>query len=82
MTDTKKMKIEFAPGVLEGLEAEMDPEDLQDLMNKIKDVIEGGDLENLATPVDMDELKLENPDLYNTLQERLINPVIPKRILH
>ncbi len=79
MSEPKKLKVEFAPGVLEELEADMNGEDLQDLMDKIKEALED---EDQFEVVDMEALKVDDPNLYATLQEKLINFNAPKRTLH
>lgn len=68
----QKMKIEFAPGVLEGMEAEMSNEDLQDLLNHIKELVDSGTLEEHSKPIDMEKLCIEDPELFTILQERLL----------
>jgi UTP-glucose-1-phosphate uridylyltransferase len=82
-----KMKIEFAPGVLEEMEAEMSNDDLQELLNQIKELVENGTLEENSSEVDMKELFFEDPDLFAILQERRMGldeeiDNLPKPILH
>lgn len=67
-----KMKVIFAPGVLEGMEAEMSNEDLQELLNQIKEMVESGTLEENSSEVDMEELAMEDPELFAIIQERRI----------
>jgi hypothetical protein len=70
--DPKKMKIEFAPGVLEQMEQEMGPEELQEFMNMLKEKIEDGTFLTDATPVDMEELEVEDPEAYAQIVESLV----------
>lgn len=65
-----KMKIEFAPGVLEEMEAEMSTEELQDLLDHLKELVESGNLEENSSAVDMEDLAMEDPELFAILQER------------
>lgn len=61
--------VEFAPGVLEDLEENMDPAELQELMDMIAEKLKDGSFFTDAEPVDMDKLFEEDPELY----ERLVN---------
>lgn len=71
MTNSDKIKIAFAPGVLEQLEAENTPEELQELFDQLKSQIEDGSFLENAEAVDLDELELNSPELYAELHEKL-----------
>lgn len=70
MTD-KKLKLTFAPGVLEQLESEMGPEELQTFLNELKEMTESGDLVTQSSPVDMEQLRREDPQTYEQLVKQL-----------
>jgi hypothetical protein len=65
--DAKKLKIEFAPGVLEQLEKDMSPEELQEFMNMIKAKIDDGSFLDESEPVDLDVLEEEDPEAYEKI---------------
>lgn len=69
MTD-KPLKIKFAPGVLEQLEEQLSPEDLQEFMDELKQLADSGELETRSTPVDMLQLQREDPELHQELQKK------------
>ena len=71
MDDDKKMKVLFAPGALESLEDELSPEELQGLLDELKARIEDGTFLSESEPLDLDELRESDPDLYDLLMERL-----------
>lgn len=66
--DKKEFKVEFAPGCLEQLEAEMSSEELQELMDGISAAIADGSFFADAVEVNMDELAETDPELYEKLQ--------------
>lgn len=67
----KTPTIKFAPGVLEQLETEMDPEELQSFLNELQEMALNGDIIEHAEVVDMDKLAIEDPELYATLSKQL-----------
>lgn len=69
----KKLRIKFAPGVLESLEKELSPEELQDFMDQLKAGVEDGSYLENSVPVDFEELKRDNPEEYQKLMEQLEN---------
>jgi hypothetical protein len=69
--DPKKMKIEFAPGVLEQLEQDMSPEELQEFMNELKTRIEDGSFLAEAEPVDLEALEETDPEEFAQLMAAL-----------
>lgn len=79
--ELKEIRIEFAPGVLEQLEREMTPAELQTFMNEIKEQIASGAFFTEAEEVDMDELEEEDPEAYASIVAALENDT-PPRTLH
>jgi hypothetical protein len=69
--ENQKLKMVFAPGVLEQLEAENTPEELQTLFDSLAESVDNGTLLNDSTPIDMNELFESDPDLYYILQDQL-----------
>ena len=65
----KKPKIKFAPGAFDTFEGSQ--EELDDLMKALKEMIESGDLEKNSTPVDMEKLEREDPELAEILKQQL-----------
>lgn len=86
MTDEPKIKrIEFAPGVLEQMEEAYSPEELQEIMDSIKEMIDNGSFFDHAQLVNMEDLEREDPELYAMLSEQINNVSdedTPQRILH
>ena len=79
--NTKDLKIEFAPGVLEQMEADLTPEELQEFMDMLKGKIEDGSFFEEATEVDMDLLEEEDPDAYTKIVDAMDGIITPK-VLH
>lgn len=72
MTDEQKIKrVEFAPGVLEQMEETFSPDELQEIMDSIKGMIEDGSFFDKAHMVNMNDLKQEDPELYAHLVEQI-----------
>lgn len=67
--DQQPLKVKFAPGVLEQLEKDMEPGELQEFLDVIKKGFEDGSFFEQSTPVDMDELRENEPELYKKLSE-------------
>lgn len=65
--DKQKLKIVVAPNVLEQLEQEMSPEELQQLLNDLQKMAEDGTFMEQAQLIDLDELKVSDPELYEQL---------------
>jgi len=89
MSESNVKKIMFAPGVLEQLEADYDPEELQEIMDEIRAAVESGTMFEESEVIDMDALQVEDPDLYNILQTKLLelntedsSPITNKHLLH
>lgn len=77
MTDNNnknKITVTFAPGVLEDLEAQMSPEELQKFLDALTELQETGEIEKLyeaGDTVDMQKLEKEDPELYKTITTQL-----------
>lgn len=69
MTDKKATKIEFAPGCFDHFDGTQ--EELDALMVEIQQMFESGQLESMATEVDMDALIEEDPEYAAILMEAL-----------
>ena len=70
MADGKEeepLRVEFAPGVLEMLEATMTPGELQEFMNGLKEAIDSGQIFEESTPVNFEELERDEPEVYEAL---------------
>lgn len=65
---SQRKRIVFAPGVLEQMEQEMTPEELQAALDEIELLANGS---NQGVEVDMGKLLLEDPVLYKTLTDNL-----------
>ena len=71
MTD-KKLTVVLAPGVLEQLEEDMSPEELQLLMDELKNMGDHPEsLEAFSSPINMNELKESDPALYASIVNQL-----------
>jgi len=71
MTDEKDepMKLVFAPGCFDGFEGTQ--EELDAMQAEIMELFTSGDFFANSTPVDMDALMEEDPELATMLMERL-----------
>ncbi|RWZ87201.1 MAG: hypothetical protein EO766_11765 [Hydrotalea sp. AMD] len=69
--ENKKPKIIFAPGVLEQLEAENTPEELQELFDSLSAGFADGSIFDKSTPVDLEELEQSDPELFTHLMEQM-----------
>ena len=70
MTDKPK-QIVFAPGVLEQLEQEMNPEDLQPFLDALKEALDDGSFIDQGEVVDLDQMAIDDPETYAIIKERL-----------
>ena len=68
---TDKLKVTFAPGVLEQLEQDLTPDDLQELMDELSKSIEDGSFFDESRMVDLNELIESDPELYQELMDSL-----------
>jgi hypothetical protein len=69
--ELKEMRIEFAPGVLEQMEQDMTPAEMQEFMDMLKAKIEDGSLFEESTPVDMEELAEDDPEAYEQMVQAM-----------
>ena len=67
MTEEKKIKIEFAPGAFDQFDGTQ--EELDELMNEIRRMVESGEFLEQSRQVDFDELIEEDPELAEKLAE-------------
>jgi hypothetical protein len=67
MTEEKKIKIEFAPGAFDQFDGTQ--EELDELMNEIRRMVESGEFLEQSRRVDFDELIEEDPELAEKLAE-------------
>ena len=65
----KDYEIRFAPGAFDEFNGTQ--EELDDLIKEIEELAASGDILENSHPVDMDQLELENPELYEILVRRL-----------
>ena len=74
--DKKKIEIIFAPGCFDNFEGTQ--EELDQMIQKIKDMAESGELFEQSTPVDLDDLM----DQTNPLEiEEIVNEMLTPRTL-
>ena len=75
--DKKKIEIIFAPGCFDNFEGTQ--EELDQMIQQIKDMAESGELFEQSTPVDLDDLM----DQTNPLEiEEIVNEMLTPRKLH
>lgn len=67
----KPTALRFAPGVLEQMELDNTPEELQAYLDKMKTMFESGELMEASTPLDMDDLETSDPELFHALTRQL-----------
>ena len=65
------MKITFSPEAINDLEELMEMEEIQDFFAELQMKIDDGTFFTESEPVDMDQLKIDEPDLYGKLIESL-----------
>lgn len=63
-------KLIIPPHVLASLEEDLDPSELQSFLDELKMKVETGAIFSESQPVDMETLRVEDPELYNVLVER------------
>lgn len=59
----KDLKIEFAPGCFDNFEGSQ--EELDELVNQIKEMFSSGEAQRLARPIDLDDLDDDDIDMLN-----------------
>jgi hypothetical protein len=70
---TDKLKIEFAPGCFDSFEGTQD--ELNELINEIKRLVDTGEIFEKSIPVDIEDLAEEDLDLislFETTQIRIL----------
>jgi hypothetical protein len=65
MTDSKKMKVEFAPGAFDSFEGTQ--EELDELIAEIQRMVESGEFLEKGTPIDIDQLIEDDPEMAEKL---------------
>lgn len=70
MTEQTKLKVVVPPDVLEQLERDFEPQELQDLLNQIQQMADSGALLTESTPLDPHELEDDDPEMYATLLKK------------
>jgi len=78
MTEETKLKIEFAPGAFDQFDGTQ--EELDNLINEIRQMIESGELLEQSTPVDFDELYDEDPELAVKIAESFLDKPTTRRL--
>lgn len=63
--------LKFAPGVLEQLTDGLSQEEAQSLIDELAALAANGELVAKSTPVNMDELSITDPELYDSIQQQL-----------
>lgn len=61
----KNLKLEFAPGCFDHFEGTQ--EELDDLINQIKEMFASGEAQQLAQPLDFEDLEDEDFEILNQL---------------
>lgn len=67
MHSATPLDIKFAPGVLEQLELTHTPDEVQEFMDYITQATMSGNTPTGNTVVDMDVLKIEDPELHEAI---------------
>ena len=63
--DMKNVKIQFAPGCFDHFDGTQ--EELDELMNQIKEMFASGEAQKMAVPLDLDNLDEEDAELFEHL---------------
>lgn len=69
--EDEKVIIRFAPGVLEQLEEEFSPEELQNFLDMLKTKAADGSLVDESQELDMEELEESNPDAFEQVVDAI-----------
>lgn len=67
-TDSKELKIEFAPGCFDNFEGTQ--EELNELISEIKRMFESGEAQAMARPLDLDNLDEDDLELLEKFAEQ------------
>ncbi len=68
LEESKELKLEFAPGCFDNFEGTQ--EELDELISQIKEMFASGEAQQLATPLDLDELDDEDLEILYQLDEQ------------
>ena len=71
MSENKKIRFAFAPGVLEQLEADNTPEELQELLDELAAKVSDGSIFEDSNPVNLEELEQTDPELFTHLMSQM-----------
>ena len=71
MSEEQKIKVIIAPEVLEQMEQEFEPEELQRLLDEIQAAVDNGTIFEDSQPVDLEKLQREDPAEYALLMAQL-----------
>lgn len=72
MSDTEnKLKVVIPPEVLEQLEQQTSPEELQEFISALQQMADSGELFEAAEPVDFSSLAEDDPELYAALTAQM-----------
>jgi hypothetical protein len=66
--DPKDLKIEFAPGCFDNFEGSQ--EELDQLVNQIKEMFASGEAQEMARPLDLDDLDEEDWEILEKMAEQ------------
>lgn len=66
-----KLKIVIPPQVLEQMQQEMSPEEIEELFAVVQQQVEAGTLFEQSEPVDLERMKQEDPEEYAALMEAM-----------
>ena len=66
--DPKDLKIEFAPGCFDNFEGSQ--EELDDLINQIKEMFASGEAQEMARPLDFDDLDDEDLEILEKFAQQ------------
>ena len=65
------MKVVFAPGLLENLIEEVGEEEAKEILAEIEAAVADGSFFADSEPVDLEELKQEDPEAYEELRQKI-----------
>lgn len=78
MTKKKELKVEFAPGAFDHFEGTQ--EELDAMIAEITQAIQSGEFMENSSPVNMESLQEEDPELYDILLNQLDSIENPKKL--
>ena len=67
----EEYELRFAPGAFDEFEGTQ--EELEEFIKEIQEMAKSGELHENSHTVDMDQLQVQDPELYETLTRRLEN---------